>query len=414
MTSLKYIWIIGGGQLQVPLIDEVKKLGFQTIVTDANSKCICRDLADIFFELDIFDIDSHIKCYEQSLKNNSNLKIVGVLAAGIDAHQTMAYLSEHIGLFSVSSKISDIVANKDLFREKMIDFGLETPKFKSITMNDIPYLKQITEKIGFPLIIKNTSSSGSRGTKIFYESNIEEMISIAKEAITVSRSKKAIIESFWVGTEHTVETIFDVEGNFHKCFITDRIFDKSEGFALETGLIHPSQLSFDIQESMYDLAEKTSKFFGIKLGAAKFDMINTLTGPKIIEMTVRISGGFDSQYLVPIATGKNILKAAILTCSGTMFDIDCLKTKYKKVAITESLWPKPGRIKEIKGIDLATQMPGFENIFFRYKVGDYVTEYNDCTKRVCFIISSGKNLQEARYNMGKIKKKINIVIDNEN
>ena len=412
MRFSKYIWIIGGGQLQIPLVEEAKKLGYSTIVTDVNPNCVCSDIADIFETVDIFDIESNISLYERSFKTDLSIEIVGVLAAGIDGHQTMAYLSNHMGLVSVSPKIADLVINKDLFRERMKKLGIETPRFKSITINDIPNLKNLTDQIGYPLIIKNTSSSGSRGTKIFYEPNIEEMILITKEAINVSRSKRALIESFWVGTEHTVETIFDINGDFHRCFITDRIFDKSNGFALETGLVHPSQLTEQMKESMYNLAEKTSKLIGVEVGASKFDMIYTNTGPKIIEMTVRLSGGFDCQYLVPSATGKNILKAALLTCVGKPFDNDCLKSKFRKVAISESLWPKPGGvIKAINGVEEVKKMPGFENIFFRYGVGDYINDYIDCTKRVCFIICSGLTLAETRENMLKIKEKVNFSIE---
>jgi len=412
MKLLKYIWIIGGGQLQIPLVEEAKKLGYSTIVTDVNPNCVCSDIADIFETVDIFDIESNISLYERSFKTDLSIEIAGVLAAGIDAHQTMAYLSNHMGLVSVSPEIADLVINKDLFRERMKKLGLETPRFKSITINDIPNLKNLTDQIGYPLIIKNTSSSGSRGTKIFYEPNIEEMILITKEAINVSRSKRALIESFWVGTEHTVETIFDINGDFHRCFITDRIFDKSNGFALETGLVHPSQLTEQMKESMYNLAEKTSKLIGVEVGASKFDMIYTNTGPKIIEMTVRLSGGFDCQYLVPSATGKNILKAALLTCVGKPFDNDCLKSKFRKVAISESLWPKPGGvIKAINGVEEVKKMPGFENIFFRYGVGDYINDYIDCTKRICFIICSGLTLAETRENMLKIKEKVNFSIE---
>ena len=75
---------------------------------------------------------------------------------------------------------------------------------------------------------------------------------------------------------------------------------------------------------MYLLAEEVSKTMKVKIGASKFDMILTETGPKIIEMTVRLSGGFDCQYLVPAATGKNILAAAILTSQGKAFQKDFL------------------------------------------------------------------------------------------
>ena len=75
MKLLKYIWIIGGGQLQIPLIEEAKKLGYSTIVTDINPNCVCSDIADIFKNVDIFDIESNISLYERSFKTDLSIEI---------------------------------------------------------------------------------------------------------------------------------------------------------------------------------------------------------------------------------------------------------------------------------------------------------------------------------------------------
>ncbi len=406
MNSKDYFWIIGGGILQIPLIKEVKKLGMKTIVSDADKNCICKDEADIFIKIDIFDIKSHIEFAESISKDG--IFIRGVLAAGIDAPETMAVLSKHLKLPGVSPEIARIVNNKDIFRKKMTEIGIDVPKFEVVDNKNIKNLEMIVNRIGFPLIVKNTSSSGSRGTKIFYENNISDIHEKVIEAIQVSRSSKALIESLWVGSEHTVETIYDIDGVFHECFITDRIFDLSEGYALETGLVHPSQLDVEKQKDIYDLVKKVSDLIGIKVGASKFDIMYTKDGPKIIEMTVRLSGGFDCQYLVPAATGKNILKAAILTAIGENFEEDLLKDKLGKSCISESLWPKPGIIEKISGIEDAKRSKGYEFIHFRSNVGDKVSEYNDCTKRVCFILVSGDDLENAKENMKLIKNKITI------
>jgi len=292
----------------------------------------------------------------------------------------------------------------------MKKIGVPTPKFHILTKININRLPSIINEIGYPLIVKNTSSSGSRGTKIFYSPDYDGVHSMVQEAIDVSRSKKALIESLWDGSEHTVETLFDVNGKYHRCFITDRLFDKSDGFALETGLVHPSKLTNDEQNEMYLLAEKVSNEIGINYGAAKFDMIQTEDGPRIIEMTVRLSGGFDCQYLVPAATGKNILKAASLTATGKSFGNKLLEDTKHRVALSESIWPSPGEITKIDGIETAKGLKGFEYIYFLYDVGDTIVRYTDCTKRVCFIIVSGNNYIEAKENMAAIKNAIRITV----
>lgn len=406
MENKRYLWVIGGGLLQVPLIEEAKKLSLNVIVSDFDDQCKCKEKADIFVNIDIFDIDSHLFEAKNLVKKGVN--IVGVLAAGIDAPETMAALSKALNLKSVDLEIATIVHNKHLFRDKLLELGYPVPKYKSISNDDLPFLADIIDEIGFPLIVKNTDSSGSRGTKIFYENNFEEIKIMVQEAMNVSKSEIALIEECWEGPEQTVETLFDINGKFHSCFITDRIFDKSNGFAMEVGLRHPSKLPINIQEEMFDLAKRVSLDFGVKVGASKFDMILTKNGPRIIEMTVRLSGGFDSQYLVPISTGKNILRCAILTSIGDIFSENLLIDTKNKIGLSESLWPIPGKIVSIDGVDEALKIPGVEYIFFRNKVGDIIDSYNDCTKRVCFILVAGSTEEMAREIMNQAKEKIKI------
>ena len=56
-----YFWIIGGGVLQLPLIEEVKKLNYEIIVTDGDANCICKNKAPYFEAIDIFNIDDFDK-----------------------------------------------------------------------------------------------------------------------------------------------------------------------------------------------------------------------------------------------------------------------------------------------------------------------------------------------------------------
>jgi biotin carboxylase len=405
-TKIKFFWVIGGGLLQIPLIEEIKKLGYKVIVSDKNRNCVCSKRADVFFEIDIYDIPKHLEIACEFEKSKG--KIVGVLAAGIDAPETMAVLAKELGLPSVEPEIAHIVNNKDKFRNILEKLNYPVPKFKVISKNNLKDLKKIIKEIGFPLIIKSSNSSGSRGSRIFRYPNLKEIRKTVKLAMNYSRSSLAMIEKCWDGSEHTVETIFDINGNFHPCFITDRTFDKKNGYPLEIGLEHPSSLSKKHQLQMYQLAEKVAIDLGIRIGAAKYDMMLTEDGPRILEMTCRLSGGFDSQYLVPAATGKNVLKTAILISLGKPFPKNLLIDKKHKVGVTSSVWPNPGKISSIKGLDKAKKISGYENIFFRYTKGDVVEPYVDSTKRVCCIIATGRTINEAKKSLDKIKKTIQI------
>jgi len=402
----KCFWVVGGGLLQIPLIAEVRKFGFKVIVSDLSEKCSCKDLCDIFVHADIFDIAAHIKEAKKITKEGK--KIVGVLAAGIDAPETMAGLAKNLGLPAVDQKIAHLVHDKHEFRLKLKELGYPYPKFVSISTQNIDHLEEFVNEIDFPLIVKNNDSSGSRGTKIFRKKNMPEISKMINTAINVSKSASALIEECWEGLEQTVETIFDVNGNFYPCFITDRIFDRSSGYAMEIALRQPTNLPVETQKEMFEIAEKVARDLGVKIGAAKYDTILTKDGPRIIEMTVRLSGGFDCQYLVPAATGKQVMRAAILTALGKTFPRELLEDTKHRVGISESIWPEPGKIIRIEGVEEAKKIPGVENIFFRYEEGETIEPYVDCTKRVCFIIVTGKNEEEARNTMKKVKEIIKI------
>ena len=156
MDKNNFFWVIGGGQMQIPLIHELKKINLKVIVSDYDNNCICKSKADIFLNIDIFDIDSHI--LESNKIISDGFSIVGVLAAGIDAPVTMCKLSEHLGLRTINSKIAEIVHNKNIFRKKLKDLGYPVPQYLEIKKDDLKNIKSIIKKFSLPFIVKNTDS----------------------------------------------------------------------------------------------------------------------------------------------------------------------------------------------------------------------------------------------------------------
>ena len=312
------LWIIGGGQLQVPLISEARKLKLNILVTDKDPYCVCKSLADHFFPVDIFDISKNVELLLTLLARGFGFR--GVIAAGIDANVTAAVLAKTAGLPGVHPKAAYITHNKAYFREFLAKNKLPSPKWGEVAT--LSQAKKAIKKIGVPFIIKNIDSSASRGTKKFFTRPADGELELAlEEAKKASTTNTALVEELLYGPEQTVETLFDANGKFRPCFITDRRFDEKSEWAIEIQVEHPTTLPIATQKELYELVGRTAKLLGITTGAAKADTMLTKKGPVIIEMTTRLSGGFDCQYLVPIATGKNILRAAILTSLGKKFPI---------------------------------------------------------------------------------------------
>ena len=392
---MAYIWCIGGGLMQVPVVEEIKKMGYMSIVSDGNKDCPCKNKADIFIHKDIFDIDGHL---EESLGMEDTL--VGVVAIGIDAPVTAARLAEKFGLPACETSTAELIQNKYTLRKLQKFFGFHHPKFEHVEG------QWGINRIDKDLIIKPVLNSGSRGVTILKAGSTPmEAMRAVEKARLASRDKCALVEERLYGTEHTVETLVDRHGVCHPCFITDRIFDYSNA-ALEKGLRHPSVLPRYVQASAYRLASSMAKAFMLESTPLKLDIMVTENGIVAIEATTRMSGGFDCQYLVPAATGKNLIRAGIEVALGNDIPLECLDIKKNKVAVSNSLWPPEGIIKSITGVKEASKLEGVVKIIMSRKEGDFIEPYTDCAKRVCFVITVGNTYGEA---MGVFEEVKNII-----
>ena len=120
------------------------------------------------------------------------------------------------------------------------------------------------------------------------------------------------------------------------------------------------------------------------------------------------SGGFDCQYLVPAATGKNIIKAAMLTGLGLKFNKSLLESKFKKISLSSSVWPKPGIIYHMSYKKFKIKKNEYLKVIFTKKIGDMLAREN-CADRPCFIIAASNNEKKTKNLLRKAKNRIKII-----
>lgn len=433
MSASKWLWIIGGGLLQVPVVQKAHEMGYKTIVSDQNPKCACAGITDMFLPIDIFDVENHVEAWRALETTFAEFPddrdtIDGVVAIGIDAPETQATLNQLIRpndwmRTGVSPKLAKMIQSKTVCRQMMGYSGFKVPKFriikKEFTSN---YVKAIWDEFSRKnVIVKPALASGSRGIKVFkepYTGSLKAIMDIKPafweavlQARKISRNGDVIVEEFLeFEKQYTVETLFDIHGTQWNCFITERLFDSSSP-TLETGLIHPARIEPYMEKTLYQIAHNLAGTLGVTAGPFKLDIGLTQYGPVVIEATTRYSGGFDCQYVVPAATGKDIIRAAIECAVGRDNIFSALQPKWKKVALTKSLWPEPGRKIKLIDDDGARETPGVVGVFWRLQEGDIVERYTDCSKRACFIIAVGDTQGEAWEAMQTAMTKIYIELE---
>ncbi len=370
--------IISAGILQVPAILKAKKLGYHTIVTDQNPKSPGFSHCDEKIFLSTKDIEGH-ELLAKKLKKSKNL--VGVYTQGTDVEYTVAKAAKAAGLPGIDPEVARKCNDKIMMRKLFKSKNVEKMKFQSAS-NYTQALSAV-KKIGFPCIIKPDDNSGSRGITVV------KSLSAVKKAFDEAikgcyHRKEVIIEEFLQGVEYSVDTIV-WDGKVYPCGISDRTFLKSSKYRIQSGSLTPSLLPSSIQHEMYEVMQKAASAIGVDKGAFKGDLILVKNKVKIIEVTARTSGGFDSQYRKPYSFGIDMLKATIDIAVGKELDFRDIVPRWAKWSKTLSVFPKPGKIKKISGIKTAKKIPGVKDIFIIADKGDIVGDYRHSASRVNFV-----------------------------
>jgi biotin carboxylase len=134
----------------------------------------------------------------------------------------------------------------------------------------------------------------------------------------------------------------------------------------------------------------------------------TAEGVRILEMTCRLSGGFGCEYLVPAATGQEIVKAALLQSIGRDIDLDLLRPKRLGFGVSYNVLAEPGVVVSVDGVEDARASRGVKHVFLRHRVGDRVPEHRDCAARSAWVIAVGHTPTAAWANAEEAAGKIRI------
>lgn len=395
----KYIIIVGAGLLLLPTIKIAKQMGLKVIATDWSKDAPGFRYADIPVLVSTKDVERSVQVARELAQKYN---IAGVFTAGADVEVTVANVAHALGLPGISPEVAYICNNKVEMRKCLEKAGIAGPWFAEVS--SIDDAKEFIQSVKFPVIVKAVDNCGSRGIrKVYNPDELEETILYAK---SFSSTGSAMLEEYLEGPKQTVEMLV-YNDTYHLCSIIDTHY-AYDPYPVETSHNNPSRLPKNVQEKLYVYAEKVARAVGINIGAAKVDTVLTEDGPKVIELTARLSGGFHCQYTSPLALGTNDIKAAMDIAIGNPLDLSDITPKVNRVSICQAIFPEPGKVISIDGIEEAKKIRGIEEVFVLVKEGDVIKPYRSSADRVCFVIAAGDDFNEVENILEKAANTIEI------
>ncbi|MEE2823027.1 MAG: acetyl-CoA carboxylase biotin carboxylase subunit [Acidobacteriota bacterium] len=216
------VLVANRGEIALRIISACKELRVQTVAVYSEAD---RDSLHVRFA-------DEAVCIGPARSDESYLNIASILSAAeitnADAiHPGYGYLAENadfaeicntcnIKFIGPPAEIIELMGNKAQARKKMIQSGLPVIPGTGIVTNGDVDVQNLSEKVGFPLIIKAAAGGGGRGMRVIH--NLDEL----PDALTTAQSEAqnafgnsdVYIERFLENTRHIeFQILADEHGN---------------------------------------------------------------------------------------------------------------------------------------------------------------------------------------------------------
>lgn len=185
----KKILLLGGSAQQLVAIQAAKDLGYYTVVCDYLPDNPGQYIADKYYGASTTDVEAVYKIAKEE-------NVDGILAYASDpAALPAAIVAERLGLPTNPAKSVEILGLKYPWRRFLQENGFACPKVYSFTPEtSVSEIIDRTKEFSFPVVVKPTDSSGSKGVTVLNDWNgIEEAVSWAD---SYSRNKVLLVEEY--------------------------------------------------------------------------------------------------------------------------------------------------------------------------------------------------------------------------
>lgn len=391
---------LGGSTQQIPAIKYAKEQGYYTILCDYLADNPGQNYSDEFHCVSTTDKESIL---EVAKKKN----IDGIVAYASDpAAPTAAYIGNKLNLPSNPYESVLILSKKDLFRRFLKEHGFNCPRAESF--RTIEEAKNSMHKFQFPIMVKPTDSSGSKGVSRI-DSN-EEFESAFELAISNSREKRVIVEEYIeMAHEYMIGgDIFVIDRKLEFCGFLNCHRDKQVNPYVPIGKSFPLLITEEQIDIVRNELQKVIDLLKIKMGALNIEVMFDKNGKLyIIEMGPR-NGGNMIPDLLEMITGVNLVKGTVEAAMGN-HDFNIIyeqKERYYSTYVLHSA--EEGKLVDIvfkNGID-----KNIVNQVIYQEKGSEIEIFNGANKALGIIFLKYGSLEELKNKMKNMNQYINILL----
>lgn len=354
-----------------------------------------RTLVSHFFAISTKDVEASVECARQLDKE---FHLDGVMTMASESAITVAEVATALGLPGLHPETARRATHKVDRQECFQRANVPAPRFARA--DSVETALEQAKQLGWPFVIKPADSAGSRGVQLVKDA--EQLTAAVEEVRGISKDPSFLMEGYLEGTEHSIEGMV-LDGEVVWTGFSDRNYDKKHIYApyfLEDGDTLPTALSDAMLDRVKAVSTQAVRALGIDFGPVKGDILIDAEGPKMLEMAARLSGDYFCDVTVPLHNGINLLEAVMDQALGLPVDPDRLQPRFNRGVALRYVWPKPGIVRRIEGLEEARALPGVHFVQFEPRckdlaVGTRIDPMRSMGERVAAVMAHAETRAEA-------------------
>lgn len=303
---MKKVILLNAGHTEIPIINELKKMGVYVITSGNRPDMPGHKLADQYIQADYSDKEAILKIVQTE-------KIDGIVSCAYDLGLvTSAYVAEQMGWKGHDTyENTCLLHQKDLFKDLCEKMQIRNPKSVPFTDKDsaMTYIRDVE----YPIIVKAVDQASGIG--ILRANNEKEAIYAVENAFEKSKAKRIVIEPFIVGNQESFVAF--VVNKRVVVSMTCNCYSPINPYLIQTETM-PSDNFEIVKAELIETTEKLFRELDLVDGLITIQYIVKNGKPYVIEMMRRCLG---NRFLTPVTmvTGYPWYQAMVMAELG----MDC-------------------------------------------------------------------------------------------
>ncbi len=329
-TDIKKILIIGSGPIVIGQACEfdysgtqackaLREEGYEVILANSNPATIMTDpeLADRTYVVPL-----QAEVIEQVIEKEQPQALLPTMGGqtalnlALELAESGVLAQHNVELIGAKRKAIKKAEDRELFKDAMLAAGLKLPA--SGLAYNVKGAEQVAESIGYPVIVRPSSTLGGTGQGVAYD--LEELRRVVAQGLEQSPFKEVLIEQSVIGwKEFELEVMRDTKDNV----VIVCSIENLDPMGIHTGdsiTVAPAMTLTDREyQYMRDASIRVIREIGVDTGGSNIQFAQNPENGEfvVIEMNPRVSR---SSALASKATGFPIAKIAAKLAVGYTLD----------------------------------------------------------------------------------------------